>query len=223
MTLFFLLSLVLLVVTVYILESISDYKADEPKKSTKRESYYENWNEDYESWKIKKEAEDKSKTIQKINKLFDLLVKDFSNNPYYDKLTLLGSSSIISFIYKFENGFKFTLNDREVRVYNRIGENISSYRLNDIYHLKFLKLILEMKQKTQHRNTQSKYNSGGKTKEETKVNSTGNTRLDKINEKISLREEQLRKMKTNDPERDALVNELNTYKNIAKKIKSKIK
>ena len=65
MTLFFLLSLVLLVVTVYILESISDYKADEPKKSTKRESYYENWNEDYESWKIKKEAEDKAKTLGK--------------------------------------------------------------------------------------------------------------------------------------------------------------
>ena len=158
----------------------------------------------------------------KVDKIFDLLVKDFSNNPYHDKLSSFGSSyDIISFIYKFENGFKFTLNNKEIRVYNRNSENISYYRLDDLYHLKFLKLILEMKEKAQHR-FKEKY-KGEKPKEDTKVKSTGNPRLDKINEKIILREEQLRKMKNNNPDRITLENELNTYRNIFKKIKSKTK
>ena len=98
-----------------------------------------------------------------------------------------------------------------------------------------------MKQKSQHRfsernhRTYSEYDFNSKfndykreykkekPKEEPKVKSTGNPRLDKINEKIVLRKEQLRKMKANDPERQALVNELETYKNVAKKMKSKIK
>lgn len=166
----------------------------------------------------------------KVDKIFDLLVKDFSNNPYHDKLSSLGSSYDIarfseiiriSFTYKFENGFKFTLNNKEIRVYNRNSENISYYRLDDLYHLKFLKLILEMKEKAQHR-FKEKY-KGEKPKEDTKSKSTGNPRLDKINEKIILREEQLKKLKRNDPERSALENELNTYRNISKKIKSKTK
>ena len=216
------------------------------------QSSYEKWrteydssrhDSEYEKWKREryKREEDKSDINNKVDKLFNLIVKDFTNNPYNDKIESLGSSSsIISFIYKFENGFKFTLNDKEIRVYNRGNENISSYRLGDTYHLKFLKLILEIKQKAQHRSNRnyrtyteydfnSKYNDYKKEykrdqpKEEPNVKSTGNPRLDKINEKIVLREEQLRKMKANDPERQALVNELETYKNVAKKMKSKIK
>lgn len=215
------------------------------------QSSYEKWRTDYQSsrheseyekWKREryKREEDKSDINNKVDKLFNLIVKDFSNNPYHDKIQSLGSSySIISFNYKFENGFRFTLNDKDIRVYNRDGENISSYRLGDSYHLKFLKLILEIKQKAQHRSNNyrtyteydfnSKFNDYKKEykkeqpKEEPKVKTTGNPRLDKINEKIVLREEQLRKMKSNDPERQALVNELETYKNVAKKMKSKIK
>jgi hypothetical protein len=198
---------------------------------------------DYEKWKREryKREEDKSDNNSKVDKIFNLIVKDFSNNPYHDKIQSLGSSySIISFNYKFENGFRFNLNDKDIRVYNRDGENISSYRLGDSHHLKFLKLILEIKQKAQHRSNRnyrtyteydfnSKFNDYKKEykreqpKEEPKVKTTGNLRLDKINEKIVLREEQLRKMKANDPERQALVNELETYKNVAKKMKSKIK
>ena len=44
-----------------------------------------------------------------------------------------------------------------------------------------------------------------------------------MNEKITIREEQLRKMKNNNPDRITLENELNTYRNISKKIKSKTK
>jgi hypothetical protein len=220
-------------------------RRERERESSRHESSYEKWQREYESsryeseyekWKREryKREEDKSDINNKVDKLFDLLVKDFTNNPYQDKLeSLSGSYSMISFTYKFENGFKFTLNDKEIRVYNRNGENISSYRLGDTYHLKFLKLILEMKQKSQQRfrernyRTYSEYDFNSKfndyKREQPKVKSTGNPRLDKINEKIVLREEQLRKMKANDPEREALVNELKTYKNVAEKIKSKIK
>ncbi len=213
-------------------------KAERERRERERErsryqSSYENWRRDYERSRYQSEREDKTETNNKIDKLFDLLVKDFSNNPYHDKLESLGSSySIISFIYKFENGFKFTLNDRDIRVYNRNGENISSYRLSDIYHLKFLKLILEMKQKAQHRNYKNyrtyndyDYNSKYKeykkeqTKEEPK--SSGNPKLDKLNEKIKLRQEQLDKLPRNHKDRTYLQNELEAYKNAANRIKNK--
>jgi hypothetical protein len=168
----------------------------------------------------------KEESNNKIDKLFNLLLKDFINNPYSDKhQSSTNTSFTISFTYKFENGYIFTLNDREIRVYNRSSENISSYKLNDIYYVKFLKLILEIKENSYNRNYNSKYNQYKReqTNEDSTDKKSGNTRLDKINEKITLREEQLRKMKKNDPERPALENELNTYKNIAEKMKSKTK
>ena len=231
---FLLIVLILSIISIYF--AFTDDKVDEKytdfgTKERFDDGYYDEnternrYQSDYESWKRKQY---KTETNSKVDKIFDLLVKDFSNNPYHDKLESLGSSYIISFQYKFENGFRFTLNDKKIKIYDRNGENISSYRLSDIYHLKFLKLILEMKEKAQHRfkdDFNSKHNDYKREqpKEEPKVKSTGNIRLDKINEKITLREEQLRKMKKNDPERPALENELNTYKNIAEKMKSKTK
>ena len=117
------------------------------------------------------------------------------------------------------------------------ASSLSEITGNTIEREHILKLILEIKQKAQHRSYRtyteydfnSKFNDYKKEykkeqpKEDPKVKSTGNPRLDKINEKIVLREEQLRKMKANDPERQSLVNELETYKNVAKKMKSKIK
>jgi hypothetical protein len=172
-----------------------------------------------ENWK-------KQNVNHKIDKLFNLLLKDFINNPYSDKhQSLITNSSIISFSYKYENGYTFTLNDKEIRVYNRSSENISSYRLNDIYYVKFLKLILEIKENSYNRNYNSKYNQYKReqTNEDPTVKKSVNSRLEKINEKITLREDQLRKMRKNDPERIGLENELNTYRNIAEKIKSKNK
>ncbi len=218
-------------------EVLEKARRERERERSRYESGYEKWKREYESSRYESEyekwqrerykrEEDKSDINNKVDKLFKLIVKDFSNNPYYDKIESLSSShSTISFIYKFENGFKFTLNDKEIRVYNRGNENISSYRLGESYHLKFLKLILEIKQKAQHRSnekTKREYKRE-QPKTEPKVKPTGNPRLDKINEKIVLREEQLRKMKANDPEREALVNELKTYKNVAEKMKSKIK
>jgi hypothetical protein len=232
---FLLIVLFLSIISIYFAftdDEVDEKYTDFGTKQRFNEGYYDENNNYYDSYNSylnqQRERRDRERekyeTNNRVDKIFDLLVKDFSNNPYHDKLESLGSSySIISFQYKFENGFRFTLNDKEIRVYNRNGENISSYRLGEVYHLKFLKLILEMKQKAQHRfkdDFNSKYNDYKR--EEPKVKSTGNPRLDKINEKIHLREEQLRKMKKNDSERPALENELNTYKNIAKKIKSKL-
>jgi DNA-directed RNA polymerase subunit H (RpoH/RPB5) len=89
---------------------------------------------------------------------------------------------------------------------------------------------LEINQKSKSRYNQNsrqyykrEYYGEQKVKEEPKVKSTGNPRLDKILEKIKLREDQLSKMSKNDPDRPSLINELETYKNVANKMKSKTK
>ena len=108
----------------------------------------ENKEESYDKFlnNCRVEKETPQNVNNKIDKLFNLLLKDFINNPYSDKhQSLITSSSIISFTYKFENGYTYTLNDKEIKVYNRLSKNMSSYRLDDIYYSKFLKLILEIK------------------------------------------------------------------------------
>ena len=184
----------------------------------------ENKEESYDKFlnNCRVEKETPQNVNNKIDKLFNLLLKDFINNPYSDKhQSLITSSSIISFTYKFENGYTYTLNDKEIKVYNRLSKNMSSYRLDDIYYSKFLKLILEIKKNSYNRNYYNQYRK--EQTGESMIRKTSNSRLDKMNEKITIREEQLRKMKNNNPDRITLENELNTYKNIFKKIKSKTK
>ena len=184
----------------------------------------ENKEESYDKFlnNCRVEKETPQNVNNKIDKLFNLLLKDFINNPYSDKhQSLITSSSIISFTYKFENGYTYTLNDKEIKVYNRLSKNMSSYRLDDIYYSKFLKLILEIKKNSYNRNYYNQYRK--EQTGESMIRKTSNSRLDKMNEKITIREEQLRKMKNNNPDRITLENELNTYRNIFKKIKSKTK
>jgi DNA-directed RNA polymerase subunit H (RpoH/RPB5) len=115
-----------------------------------------------------------------------------------------------------------------ISIYDRNNRSISSYTLSPHYYKIFLELVLEINQKSKSRYNQNsrqyyKRDYQQKVKEEPKVKSTGNQRLDKILEKIKLREDQLSKMSKNDPNRSSLINELETYKNVANKMKSKIK
>jgi hypothetical protein len=54
-----------------------------------------------------------------------------------------------------------------------------------------------------------------------KPKTSGNPKLDKLEEKIKLREEQLAKMPRNSPERAALANELEAYKRAADRLRKK--
>jgi hypothetical protein len=107
------------------------------------------------------------------------------------------------------------------------GQALNSFTINDMQSYQLMKKINELIDRSVNRN-QRTYNNEyrqepPKTKAEPKPETTGNPKLDKILEKIKLRKEQLAKMKSNDPERAALVNELKTYENVANKMKSKVK
>lgn len=173
---------------------------------------------------------DKSTNHSKIEKIYNLIVKDFNNSPYNDKYEVKTISSLdyISFIYKFDNGYTFNMISDSISLKDRNNTVISSYTLSPHYYKIFLELVLEINQKSKSRYNQNsrqyyKRDYEQKVKEEPKVKSTDNPRLDKILEKIKLREEQLSKMSKNDPNRSALINELETYKNVANKMKSKTK
>jgi DNA-directed RNA polymerase subunit H (RpoH/RPB5) len=115
------------------------------------------------------------------------------------------------------------------------GEELNSFALDSVQTIQMYRLINEIIDKAVNRNHrtyneydyQKKYNEyrqeQTKPKAEPKPETTGNPKLDKILEKIKLRKEQLTKMKSNDPERAALLNELKTYENVANKMKSKVK
>ena len=201
----------------------TEYEEKKEKKKKKEKSFYNTYDDD-DYWS-------RNDNSHKIEKIFNLIVKDFNNSPYNDKYEVKTISSLdyISFTYKFENGYTFSMISDSIFLYDRNHIKISSYTLSSYYYKIFLELVLEINKKSKSRynqNSRQYYKrdyDGQKVKEEPKVKSTGNPRLDKILEKIKLREEQLSKMSKNDPNRLALINELETYKNVANKMKSKTK
>ena len=198
----------------------TEYEKRKEKKKKKEKSFYTYDDDNY--WYDKDDS-------HKIEKIFNLIVKDFNNSPYNDKYEVKTISSLdyISFTYKFENGYTFSMISDSIFLYDRNHIKISSYTLSPNYYKIFLELVLEINQKSKSRynqNSRQYYKRDydeQKVKEEPKVKSTGNQRLDKILEKIKLREEQLSKMSKNDPNRSSLINELETYKNVANKMKTK--
>lgn len=217
-TTFILIILILSIISIYF--AFKEDKVDEKYTDfgTKENTYK------HDDWY------DKSTNHSKIEKIFNLIVKDFNNSPYNDKYEIQSISSFdyISFIYKFDNGYSFKMISDCISIYDRNNRSISSYTLSPHYYKIFLELVLEINQKSKSRYNQNsrqyyKRDYQQKVKEEPKVKSTGNQRLDKILEKIKLREEQLSKMSKNDPNRPSLINELETYKNVANKMKSKTK
>lgn len=197
----------------------TEYEKRKEKKKKKEKSFYTYDDDNY--WYDKDDS-------HKIEKIFNLIVKDFNNSPYNDKYEVKTISSLdyISFTYKFENGYTFSMISDSIFLYDRNHIKISSYTLNTHYYKIFLELVLEINQKSKSRYNQNsrqyyKRDYEQNVKEEPKVKSTGNPRLDKILEKIKLREEQLSKMSKNDPNRSSLINELETYKNVANKMKTK--
>jgi hypothetical protein len=198
----------------------TEYEKRKEKKKKKEKSFYSTYDDD-DYWS-------RNDNSHKIEKIFNLIVKDFNNSPYNDKYEVKTISSLdyISFTYKFENGYTFSMISDSIFLYDRNHIKISSYTLNTHYYKIFLELVLEINQKSKSRYNQNsrqyyKRDYEQNVKEEPKVKSTGNPRLDKILEKIKLREEQLSKMSKNDPNRSSLINELETYKNVANKMKTK--
>jgi hypothetical protein len=189
-----------------------DVSTETKKEKKKKEKSYDRYDNEHR-W---------NNNQKKFEKILNLLIKDFNNNPYSYKYRTTTINRSIHFTYNFNNGYKLNLIDEYLFLSNKNGEEINSFNLDSIQVIEFYRLINKIIDRTESHRTHQTESDKSRTKSEPKVESTGNTKLDKILEKIKLREEQLRKMRSNDTERSALENELNTYKNIANKMKSKI-
>jgi hypothetical protein len=137
----------------------------------------------------------------------------------------------VTFKYRFENGWTFEV------VGNKVTYTDDKYRygytVGLIWRKKFVDLANEMMSKQKRRPTSGYKSSYDYDKKKSEPSSTyketpktGNPQRDKynlINDKIRLREDQLRKMKPNDPDRTSLENELNSYKRVRDKMKKEHK
>jgi hypothetical protein len=192
---------------------------------TEKETRYSN--ERSYSYREEYDYDKSTNKEQKLEKIINLMIKDFNNSPYKDKFNVSQYRGSWFFIYRFNNGYKLTMSNSYLMLEKSNGQALNSFAINDMQSYQLMKKINELIDRSVNRN-QRTYNNEyrqepPKTKEEPKPETTGNTKLDKILEKIKLRKEQLTKMKSNDPERAALVNELKTYENVANKMKSKVK
>lgn len=181
---------------------------------------------EFEKWKKEKENKkrEQEKVKSELDKLFNDLVSDFSNNPYTDKYSTPKKFGRVCFHYKFENGDTFEMDENEIKYKNSI------YTVGIFYRNKFVSLCNEIisKGRTRPGGSSSGSSSSGynyykqKSKHyKQKSNDPNRDRFDKVKDNIKLREEQLRKMSKTDPQREALENELDNLKRALKRMKDR--
>ena len=164
--------------------------------------------------KTEESERNKQKEISKeLDDIENRIIKDFLKNPYRDKFDISSSGLSQTILYTFEEGDTCRLQEKKLTY----SSNKTIYTLGMLSQLRFLKLFATLLEKSKQRPAGSSRRKPG---------STGDPNRDKYNklkEKIGLREDQLRKMKSNDPEREALQNELDNYKRAAKRMKDQYK
>jgi len=215
-------------------EKIRKQQEEERKEKEKRDREIRAERMESERKRRMSEAEQKKKDDQQkieteLQNIFDSIVRDFRNNPYSDKYDTPNVNGVITFKYRFENGFTFEMNGNKI---SYIDDKFRySYTVSFLWRNKFVQLANEIINKGRNRPTSS---DSGKSNQNYKKNDykksepyketpkTGNPQRDRynlLNDKIRIREEQLNKMSKNDPDRISLQNELDTYKRLRDKIK----
>ena len=186
------------------------------------------WERERREREAEQKRRDEQERIEKeLNDLFNRIVRDFQNNPWSDKFDTPTVGGKTTFKYRFENGWTFEMTGNEI-IYTD-DKYRHGYTVGLIWRNKFVQLANEIIAKGKRRPTSSSGKSGQDYKKSEpfrETPKTGNSQRDKyntLNDKIKLREEQLRKMKPNDPDRTALENELNAYKRVRDKIKKEHK
>lgn len=222
------------------------FSSDLEKIKNKYRGDFSMW-EKFDKWKKdstdkerrEREAEQKKKSEQQrieneLNDLFNRVVRDFQNNPWSDKFSTPKVGDKTTFKYRFENGWTFEMNDDQIMYID--DKYRHGYTVGLTWRNKFVQLANEIIAKGKRRPTTGGSSSGSsgsgqsgyqkKSEPFRESPKTGNPQRDKynlINDKIKLREDQLRKMKPNDPDRTALENELNAYKRVRDKMKKEHK
>ncbi len=174
----------------------------------------------YDEWlKEKKNKSDEyEKIIKKLNDLYDEIYDDWRSYPYLDKIKTVKTMDKIKWIYKLENGKIISLLD------NKLETPDSTFTLDSFFKNKFIGLANRItdnsKQRTKSNdNTHNHYSNSKKDQKNDPIRS----RWNKLKDIVKLREEQLRKMSDNDPNKKFLQNELDSYKRKIDQMKSQYK
>jgi hypothetical protein len=188
-----------------------------------KEDFYgdmELW-EKLDKWLEAKEQKKKERARieQEITDLYDDIYIDFTKAPYEDKISTPTEHGERCFRYKFENGDTVKIvSDKLIYTDN---DHITTYTLGLAYRNKFVTLANHIINNSRPRKKSSGY-TNKKSSEPTSSDPNRN-RYNLIKDKIKLREEQLAKLRKNDPDYDSLKNELDNYKLMANKLKNKYK
>lgn len=167
--------------------------------------------------------EQRQKDIEReLDDLFNLMVSDFSKNPYSDKISTPTVNGKTAFHYTFEDGNKVRIED------NKIYWNSAIYTVGPITKIKFVNLANEMTQKSRARSGGRSYgssqSSGSSQRAQQRKSHTGHPKeplYNTLKATVKQREDQLRKMSKTDPDRISLENELNTAKRKLQDMKDK--
>jgi hypothetical protein len=181
--------------------------------------------EKFDKWLVekKKKEEDKKRIERDINKLYDDIFNDFNANPFFDKIETPFINGRMIYIYHFENGDKVTLDNNTLKYETKTNTVTCEFGL--VYRAKFKALfnnIVKHVNETKYkRNSSNSGYSSSKSEKSNKATSSNPKRekYDTLNDKIKLREEQLKKMKKTDSDYEVLKNELDAYKRIRDKMK----
>ena len=166
--------------------------------------------------RLRKEKE-QERIKKDLDNLHDRIISDFKSAPYQDKVNTPAINGQVCFEYNFEDGTKLTLNGDKL-TYDKL-----EWTLGIIYRNKFISLanaILESELwKSRHQRT------SGQKRTYTSSSNPKSTHpkwglYQNLKQTVQRREEQLKKMAKNDPERQGLENEYRVAKNTLDKLKN---
>lgn len=166
--------------------------------------------------KIRKEQE-QERIKKDLDNLHDRVISDFKSAPYQDKVNTPTINGKVCFEYTFEDGSKLTLNGDKL-TYGKL-----EWTLGIIYRNKFVSLanaLLESELWKSRRQRPSGQKRTYTSSSNPKSTHPKWSLYQNLKQTVQRREEQLKKMAKNDPERPALENEYRVAKNTLDKLKN---
>jgi hypothetical protein len=206
---------------------ISDKTSPELEKFRKRYRGDMSIWDSFEKWisdeKIREEEKKRNqdRIREEIEDILDRIREDFIRYPSKHKWKY----NAFTFFYYFKNGDELKFSDDKV-VYTT-ESSIITYTIGHTTKIKFNDIFEWIYYRTKEDDYYNSYSRGGKSSgsnnkgSNTKTNDPNRERYNKLKETIRLREEQLNKMRGNDPERPPLENELNNYKLALERMRKK--
>lgn len=157
------------------------------------------------------------KNEQELEILYSKILSDWKSSPYVDKYST--DPQGYTFYYRFDNNDIFTINGRTIRVTicieNKEYSNISDYfreKFDGLFN--YIKTSFKEKEKTYNKPKQPIY------KQKISSNPTKD-KFNKLKNNIKVREEQLKHMSSDDPNKILLQNELDNLKIAVNRMKNK--